>query len=302
MILNFKIQGERSKSWNFELATTKNTYFSEIWTTKNSSKILANTFSDSLAILNFLFDGWRRPLFFSYEDARFRSQSSVHNTHGFPSRSIPISPSWNAHHLEGMLLCFIDPRVRKIRNEASSCPGIFSRTLRFYYVASSPGRTALLSCVIMDTTILDIRFRAWTLSWSLCCAGWQRLMARTGGESSLDAIIKRGRTSGLDAVVLSRALSGLGKIFALTVGTDGTIFGCTSCAIYTIAKDGGFLGHLAGSHTEMGYKDGRGTDARCLPIYVGCFLVVFAWVKSVACQSIIDNLYNNCCYRPTELC
>jgi hypothetical protein len=39
----------------------------------------------------------------------------------------------------GVLLCFIDPRVRKIRNEASSCPGIFSSTLRFYYVASSPG-------------------------------------------------------------------------------------------------------------------------------------------------------------------
>jgi len=38
-----------------------------------------------------------------------------------------------------VLLCFIDPRVRKIRNEASSCPGIFSRTLHFYYVASSPG-------------------------------------------------------------------------------------------------------------------------------------------------------------------
>jgi len=38
-----------------------------------------------------------------------------------------------------VLLCFIDPGVRKIRNEASSCPGIFSRTLRFYYVASSPG-------------------------------------------------------------------------------------------------------------------------------------------------------------------
>jgi len=35
--------------------------------------------------------------------------------------------------------CFINPRVRKIRNEASSCPGIFSRTLRVYYVASSPG-------------------------------------------------------------------------------------------------------------------------------------------------------------------
>ena len=38
-----------------------------------------------------------------------------------------------------VLLCFIDPRVRKIRIEASSCPGIFSRTLHFYYVASSPG-------------------------------------------------------------------------------------------------------------------------------------------------------------------
>ena len=38
-----------------------------------------------------------------------------------------------------VLLCFIDPRVGNIRNEASSCPGIFSRTLRFYYVASSPG-------------------------------------------------------------------------------------------------------------------------------------------------------------------
>jgi len=34
-------------------------------------------------------------------------------------------------------LCFIDPKVRKIRNEVSSCPGIFSRTLRFYYVTDS---------------------------------------------------------------------------------------------------------------------------------------------------------------------
>jgi len=37
-----------------------------------------------------------------------------------------------------VLLCCIDPRVRKIRNGTSSCPGIFSRTLRFYNVASSP--------------------------------------------------------------------------------------------------------------------------------------------------------------------
>ena len=40
--------------------------------------------------------------------------------------------------LSAVLLCFIDPRVRKIRNEASSCPGIFSRTLRFYYVVAPP--------------------------------------------------------------------------------------------------------------------------------------------------------------------
>ena len=38
-----------------------------------------------------------------------------------------------------VLLCFIDLRVGKISNEASSCPGISSRTLRFYYVAGSPG-------------------------------------------------------------------------------------------------------------------------------------------------------------------
>ena len=30
-----------------------------------------------------------------------------------------------------VLLCFIVPSVRKTRSEASSCPGIFSRTLRF---------------------------------------------------------------------------------------------------------------------------------------------------------------------------
>jgi len=38
-----------------------------------------------------------------------------------------------------VLLCFNDQTMKKIRNEASSCPGIFSSTFRFYYVASSPG-------------------------------------------------------------------------------------------------------------------------------------------------------------------
>ena len=33
-----------------------------------------------------------------------------------------------------MLLCFIDPRVKKIRNEAFRCPGIIFRTFHFYQV------------------------------------------------------------------------------------------------------------------------------------------------------------------------
>jgi len=37
------------------------------------------------------------------------------------------------------VLYFIDPKVSKIRTEVSSCPEIFSITLRFNYVASSPG-------------------------------------------------------------------------------------------------------------------------------------------------------------------
>ena len=37
-----------------------------------------------------------------------------------------------------VFLCFINSRVRKIKNEALSCPGIFSRTLCFYDVTSSP--------------------------------------------------------------------------------------------------------------------------------------------------------------------
>ena len=41
-----------------------------------------------------------------------------------------------------MLLCFIDPRVRKIRNEASSCLGIFSRTLGFWLAASGVSSAA----------------------------------------------------------------------------------------------------------------------------------------------------------------
>ena len=55
-----------------------------------------------------------------------------------------------------VLFCFIDPRVRKIRNEASSCIGFFSRTLRCYYVAGSPGSPL--------NHLLD-RYRVWCFVW-----------------------------------------------------------------------------------------------------------------------------------------
>jgi len=42
-----------------------------------------------------------------------------------------------------VLLCFIDPRVRNFQNETTSCSGIFFRTLRFYYVASTPSSPLL---------------------------------------------------------------------------------------------------------------------------------------------------------------
>jgi len=65
---------------------------------KNLTKILANTFSDSLAILKL----WKKlpgdaGIFFLWEDSRFPSHShnSIHNPHGFPSCSLPI-PSYNS--------------------------------------------------------------------------------------------------------------------------------------------------------------------------------------------------------------
>jgi len=50
----------------------KNACFWETWTPKSSWKILANTFSDSLAFLKFVFAGVN---FGSYEDPRFPSHS-----------------------------------------------------------------------------------------------------------------------------------------------------------------------------------------------------------------------------------
>jgi len=40
-----------------------------------------------------------------------------------------------------VLFCFVDSRVRKIRNKASSRPGSSSRTFRCYHAAISPSLT-----------------------------------------------------------------------------------------------------------------------------------------------------------------
>jgi len=61
-----------------------------------------------------------------------------------------------------VLFCFIDPRVRKIRIEASSCPGIFFRTHCVCNVASSPvSPSPIFMCVTGKssfTNIIMIRF------------------------------------------------------------------------------------------------------------------------------------------------
>ena len=72
------------------------------------------------------------------------------------------------------MICFIDPRVRKIRNETSSCHGIFSRTLRFYYVASSPS--------LLYKTVFQFSSGFWFLVLYICrhtasnrSVGWLRV-------------------------------------------------------------------------------------------------------------------------------
>jgi len=50
---------------------------------------------------------------------------------GLLFRHTASPPSTAGTNTSVVLFCFIDPRVGKIRNEASSCPGIFSRTLAF---------------------------------------------------------------------------------------------------------------------------------------------------------------------------
>ena len=71
------------------------------------------------------------------------------------------------NHAYYVLLCFIDPRVRKIRNEASSCLGIFSRTLRFYYVSSLPvGRGGFISSNLTQVSSIGRLLFNQPVDWS----------------------------------------------------------------------------------------------------------------------------------------
>jgi len=51
-------------------------------------------------------------------------------THSDDHSTVLIQPVPGKMRPKIVLLCFIDPRVRKFENEASSCPGIFVSTLR----------------------------------------------------------------------------------------------------------------------------------------------------------------------------
>jgi len=67
--------------------------------------------------------------------------------HASPSNQVSLTVTTKKRSLTlvCVLLCFIDRRVRNIRNEASSCLGIFSSTLRFYYMASFHGTPVTVS-------------------------------------------------------------------------------------------------------------------------------------------------------------
>ena len=93
--------------------------------------------------MNFFFEGFRSTLkhlsvgdcvFFEISCEKLRNESNF-----FLLLCFFLWVSLKQSDFLWVLLCFIDPRVRKIRNEpeASGCPGIFSSTRRFYYVASS---------------------------------------------------------------------------------------------------------------------------------------------------------------------
>ena len=79
-----------------------------------------------------------------------------------------------------------------------------------------------------------------------------------------EAQAKRARPAALEARVSTLALPAIGKINALAIGIDGTVFVATDSAIYVLSP-AGFVALFAGSRSETretGYQDGEGPDAR----------------------------------------
>jgi len=81
-------------------------------------------------------------------------------------------------------LYFLDPRVRKIRNDASSCPWIFSTTLRssIYYVASSPGSPFFLVFGVRVVILLLTNSKVREYQNVLFRSHFQQLDADVSGE------------------------------------------------------------------------------------------------------------------------
>jgi len=75
-----------------------------------------------------------------------------------------------------------------------------------------------------------------------------------------EAQAKRARPAALEARVSTLALPTIGKINALAVGIDGTVFVATDSALY-ILSPAGFVSLHAGSRVKTGYQDGNGPDA-----------------------------------------
>jgi hypothetical protein len=102
---------------------------------------------------------------------------------------------------------------------------------------------------------------------------------------------KRMHTADLQIGCSTWTLPELGVIRCLTVGLDGTLFAGTNTAIYLISA-GDFITLFAGSQTETGYRDGRGTDAR----FNGPHGLVVDFDGSV----LVCDTFNHCVRRVSQ--
>ena len=80
-------------------------------------------------------------------------------------------------------------------------------------------------------------------------------------SSSAAAPVKRARHAALEARVTTLALPSVGMIRGLLVTQDGSIFVSTKSALFLLSAQNRLSLH-AGSRTKVGFKDGRGEEAR----------------------------------------